>query len=97
MSTGSDTAVSNTRWAVAKLALATSRHWALACPTSRFPSWRALNANFHTVEWVILAYQIASMVLCVGIGRFADIVGYRRVFLYGAMLFTALLMAPRGG
>ena len=70
-------------------------HW--RAQRRAFPSWRALNANFHTAEWVILAYQIASMVPCVGIGRFADIVGYRRVFLYGAMLFTALLMAPRGG
>jgi hypothetical protein len=50
---------------------------------------RAFNSSFHTVEWVILAHQVASMVFGVGIGRLSDIVGYRRVFLYGAALFTA--------
>lgn len=49
---------------------------------------RAFDASIRSVEWVILAYQIASMVFGVGVGRLADIVGYRRIFLYGAALFT---------
>lgn len=81
---------SNTRWAVASLVLATAvASLGIGVPNVALPELaRAFDASFHSVEWVILAYQIASMVLGVGAGRFADIVGYRRVFLYGAALFT---------
>lgn len=81
---------SNTRWAVGSLVLATAvASLGIGVPNVALPELaRAFGASFHSVEWVILAYQIASMVLGVGAGRFADMVGHRRVFLYGAALFT---------
>lgn len=45
-------------------------------------------AGLHTVEWVILVYLLASMVLGVGVGRWGDVVGHRRVFLGGLAVST---------
>lgn len=83
--------MSSTRWAVASLVLATAvASLGIGVPNVALPELaRAFDSSFHGVEWVILAYQIASMVFGVGVGRLSDIVGYRRVFLYGAGLFTA--------
>ncbi len=48
----------------------------------------AFHASFHQVQWVIIAYLLAVTTLIVSIGRLGDILGYRRVLLYGIGLFT---------
>ena len=48
----------------------------------------AFSAPFQQVQWVVLAYLLASTVLIVGIGRLGDIVGRRRLLLAGLALFT---------
>lgn len=49
----------------------------------------AFSAPFREVQWVVLAYLLASTVLIVGIGGLGDILGRRRLLLAGLALFTA--------
>ena len=45
-------------------------------------------APFGQVQWVVLAYLLASTVLIVGVGRLGDLFGRRRLLLAGLALFT---------
>ena len=49
----------------------------------------AFAAPFGEVQWVVLAYLLASTVLIVGIGRLGDLFGRRRLLSAGLALFTA--------
>ena len=49
----------------------------------------ALDARFAQVQWVVLAYLLATTTLVVGIGRLGDLFGRRRLLLAGIALFTA--------
>jgi len=49
---------------------------------------QAFDATFQNVQWVVLAYLLASTTFIVGAGRFGDIAGRRRVLLAGIVLFT---------
>lgn len=61
----------------------------------------AFGASFQQVQWVILAYLLASTTLIVGVGRLGDITGRRRLLLAGICLFTLASVlcgaAPRLG
>jgi MFS family permease len=48
----------------------------------------AFNASFQEVQWIILAYLLAISTLIVSVGRLGDIVGRRRLLLFGIALFT---------
>lgn len=64
----------------------------------------AMAAQFHadavTLGWITSAYIIAAAVLIIPFGRYADIVGRRKVFLWGVLIFTlaslACAFAPTG-
>ncbi len=70
---------------------------------------QALGASFQQVQWVVLAYLLATTTLIVSVGRLGDIVGRRRLMLAGILLFTvastlcgvatslAVLIAARAG
>ena len=62
---------------------------------------RGLHTNIVTLLWTLTAYMLASTVLLLPIGRLSDIVGRRRLFLLGFVLFavgSALCgAAPDGG
>lgn len=47
-----------------------------------------LGASFQQVQWVVLAYLLATTTLIVGIGRLGDLFGRRRLLLMGIALFT---------
>jgi MFS family permease len=49
----------------------------------------AFAASFPQVQWIVLAYLLASTTLIVGVGRLGDVVGRRRLLLAGIALFTA--------
>jgi EmrB/QacA subfamily drug resistance transporter len=49
----------------------------------------AFAASFQQVQWVVLAYLLATTTLIVSVGRLGDIVGRRRLLLAGIFLFTA--------
>jgi MFS family permease len=49
----------------------------------------AFNAPFQQVQWVVLAYLLATTISIVGAGRLGDVVGRRRLLLAGIVLFTA--------
>ena len=55
-------------------------------------------APFATVQWVVLAYVLASIALLPAIGRLGDLLGKRRVFLTGFVAFgigsTLCALAP---
>jgi EmrB/QacA subfamily drug resistance transporter len=45
-------------------------------------------ASFQYVQWVVLAYLLASTTLIVSVGRLGDLAGRRRLLLAGIVLFT---------
>lgn len=47
------------------------------------------SAPFPHVQWVVLAYLLASTVLIAGIGRLGDLFGRRRLLLAGLAVFSA--------
>lgn len=77
-------------WALAGLALAVllsalgNSIASAALPTLA----QAFAAPFHDVQWVVLAYLLASTGLIVAVGRLGDITGRRRLLLAGIALFT---------
>lgn len=54
---------------------------------------REFAAPFQYVQWVVLAYLLASTALVVGVGRLGDVIGRRRLLLGGVSLFTAASLA----
>jgi len=58
----------------------------------------AFSAPFPTVQWVVIAYLLASTVTIVALGRLGDRIGHRRVLLGGIALFglASLLCALAG-
>lgn len=50
---------------------------------------RELHASFQQVQWVVLAYLLAITALIVTAGRLGDLVGRRRLLLFGLGAFTA--------
>ncbi|HEY0838002.1 MAG TPA: MFS transporter, partial [Azospirillum sp.] len=69
----------------------------------------AFGASFQHVQWIVVAYLLASTTVIVSVGRLGDILGRRRLLLAGIVLFTAasvlcavaptlwLLIAARAG
>lgn len=49
---------------------------------------QAFAASFPAIQWVVLAYLLASTTLIVGAGRLGDRLGRRRLLLAGIALFT---------
>src|SRR5882757_5126328 len=79
------------RWALASLSLSmllSSLGTSIA--NVGLPTFaQAFNASFQEVQWVVLAYLLASTTLIVSVGRLGDITGRRRLLLAGIILFTA--------
>lgn len=48
----------------------------------------AFGASFAQVQWIVLAYLLAITTLIVSAGRLGDLLGRRRVLLFGIGLFT---------
>lgn len=48
----------------------------------------AFTASFQQVQWIVLAYLLAITTLIVSVGRLGDIIGRRRLLLFGISLFT---------
>ena len=49
---------------------------------------QAFTASFQAVQWIVLAYLLAITTLIVSVGRLGDILGRRRLLLFGIGLFT---------
>ena len=49
---------------------------------------QAFGVSFQAVQWIVLAYLLATTTLIVGVGRLGDIVGRRRLLLTGLVLFA---------
>jgi MFS family permease len=49
---------------------------------------RDLHASASQVVWVVNAYQIAILALLLPLAMLGDLVGYRRIYLLGLVLFT---------
>jgi EmrB/QacA subfamily drug resistance transporter len=78
------------RWALASLSLSMllsslgTSIANVALPTLA----QAFEASFQQVQWIVLAYLLASTTLIVSVGRLGDITGRRRLLLIGIALFT---------
>ncbi|SCB56632.1 drug resistance transporter, EmrB/QacA subfamily [Rhizobium aethiopicum] len=49
---------------------------------------RAFDGSFQEVQWIVLAYLLATTTLIVSVGRLGDMIGRRRLLLIGILLFT---------
>ena len=49
---------------------------------------RDLNADFALIQWVVLAYMLVLVTLILSIGRLADMIGKKRIFCSGFVIFT---------
>jgi MFS family permease len=75
---------------LAGLALATLLpSLAVSSPNVALPTLaNSFGAGFAEVQWVLLAYLLATTTLVVGAGRLGDLIGRRRLLLAGVALFT---------
>ncbi|MEM7132512.1 MAG: DHA2 family efflux MFS transporter permease subunit [Chloroflexota bacterium] len=48
---------------------------------------RELDTTFAAIQWVVLSYLISMAVLLPSIGRWGDLIGRKRVFMQGQLLF----------
>ena len=78
------------RWALASLSLAMLlASLGISIANIALPTLAlAFAAPFQQVQWVILAYLLASTILVVGLGGLGDRLGRRRLLLTGIGLFT---------
>ena len=53
------------------------------------PISRSLHAGFTDLQWVIDAYALALATCVLNAGSLADLLGRKRVFVAGVVLFTA--------
>lgn len=49
---------------------------------------QAFGVSFQAVQWIVLAYLLATTALIVGVGRLGDLTGRRRLLLAGLVLFA---------
>jgi EmrB/QacA subfamily drug resistance transporter len=81
---------SQARWALASLSLSTllpalgTSIASVSLPTLA----QTFNASFQQVQWIVLAYLLATTALIVSAGRLGDIIGRRRLLLGGLIVFT---------
>lgn len=45
--------------------------------------------DFPTIQWVVLAFLLGLTTLMLSVGRLADMIGKKRIFIWGLWLFTA--------
>lgn len=48
----------------------------------------ALHTNFATIQWVVLSYMLTVTCLILGVGRWADMIGRKALYLSGVIIFT---------
>lgn len=53
----------------------------------------ALDTNFATIQWVVLAYLLTLATLLLAVGRLADIYGKKRIYNTGFVVFTLFSVA----
>lgn len=49
---------------------------------------RELRADFALIQWVVLAYMLVLVTLILSIGRLADMIGKKNIFMSGYVVFT---------
>ena len=49
---------------------------------------RELNTDFATVQWVVLAYLLTLATLLPSVGRLADMIGKKQIYILGFVVFT---------
>ena len=79
------------RWALASLSLSMLlASLGMSIANVALPALaQSFAASFQEVQWIVLAYLLASTTLIVVVGRLGDVVGRRRLLLTGLMVFTA--------
>lgn len=50
---------------------------------------KEFNTNFPTIQWVVLAFLVGLSTLMLSMGRLADMMGKKRIFAAGLVLFVA--------
>lgn len=81
---------SSTRWGLVSLALAmllSSLDASIA--NVALPALAEMfSASFQAVQWVVIAYLLVVTTLVVGVGRLGDLIGRRKLFLFGIAVYT---------
>ncbi len=88
--TGAAQRRSRVRWAIASLSLSTLlSSLGAGIANVALPTLAAsFRAPFHAVQWVVLAYLVATTTLVVSAGRLGDLTGRRRLLGAGILVFT---------
>lgn len=78
------------RWALASLSLSTLlSSLGTSIANVGLPALaQAFTVSFQEVQWIVLAYLLATTTLIVSVGRLGDLIGRRRLLLAGIFLFT---------
>lgn len=50
---------------------------------------QAFDASFQAVQWIVIAYLLATTTLIVSVGKLGDLFGRRRLLMMGIVVFTA--------
>lgn len=53
---------------------------------------KSLGVDFGAVQWVVVSYLLVVTALIVGVGRFGDQLGKKRLYLWGLAVFMATLV-----
>jgi EmrB/QacA subfamily drug resistance transporter len=79
------------RWALASLSLCMLMpSLSTSIANAALPTLaQAFSASFPQVQWIVLAYLLATTTLVVSVGRLGDLTGRRRLLFVGIGLFTA--------
>jgi EmrB/QacA subfamily drug resistance transporter len=51
---------------------------------------RELHSDFSTIQWVVLAYLLTTTTFLLSIGRLADLIGKKSLYLAGFIIFTTM-------
>lgn len=85
------TSLTSTRWALVSLAAAAvlpSLNTSVA--NAALPTLAgAFSVSFHTAQWIVLSYLLATTTLIVSAGRLGDLAGRKRLLVAGIVTFTA--------
>ena len=82
-------------WAFAAVAIGTFASVAdqVSVNVALHPIAGYFDASIPTVQWVILAYTLTISALLLPMGRLSDIIGLKRVYIIGSLLFALFALA----
>ncbi len=82
-------------WAFAAIAIGTFASVAdqVSVNVALHPIARHFNSDIPTVQWVVISYTLTISALLLPMGRLSDIIGLKRVYIIGSLVFALFAIA----